>query len=116
MTTTSSYDAIVIGSGQAGPFLLEAGISSSYHIARFFGLAAKARAAEPAREVQDAGRASLVPDDRVEYIPNERVEILRGKSADETDRCESGPRTGQIDVMSIITKALTSAGLMKPPL
>jgi len=101
--------------GRAGPFLLEAGISSSYHIAKFFGLAAKARAAKPAREVEDAARASLVPDDRVELIPDECVEILDGKSADERGRHEDTRRTGQVDVMSIITKALTSAGLMKPP-
>src|SRR5262249_42572320 len=39
------------GIGVAGPFLLEAGISSSYHIARFFGLTAGgARQVRPRRE------------------------------------------------------------------
>jgi feruloyl esterase len=101
--------------GAAGPFLLEVGISSSYHIAKFFGLTGEARvradlnASTAARTETD--RSPLVPAD-VEIIPDHRVEILNGK-ADEPkfDHAARGP----IDVMSIITKALTSAGLMKPP-
>jgi poly(hydroxyalkanoate) depolymerase family esterase len=94
--------------GTAGPFLLETGISSSYHIAKFFGLTGEARVSEPARESQ---RAPLVPDE-VEFIPDERVEILRTKA--DAPNAEA-KREGAIDVMAIITKALTSAGLMKPP-
>ena len=96
--------------GTAGPFLLEAGISSSYHIAKFFGLTGKVRVSvrESATARVQTGRASLVPED-VEFIPDERVEILDGKSDDDA------ARAGPIDVMAIITKALTSAGLMKPP-
>jgi feruloyl esterase len=103
--------------GEAGPFLLEVGISSSWHIAKFFGLTGKvhARAVESVSEAQNAERTSLVPDDRVEIIPDEKVEILDAQSAREKPRYEDMPRNGQIDVMSIITKALTSAGLMKPP-
>ena len=101
--------------GEAGPFLLEVGISSSWHIARFFGLTGKVQA--PAgKRVEEADRAPLVPDDRVEIIPDEKVEILGAKSArDGKPGYDEAPRGGQIDVMSIITKALTSAGLMKPP-
>jgi poly(hydroxyalkanoate) depolymerase family esterase len=103
--------------GEAGPFLLEAGISSSYHIAKFFGLTGKvrAKAARDVNETRDTARASLVPDDRVEIIPDDKVEILGAKSGREKSKYEDAPRGGQIDVMSIITKALTSAGLMKPP-
>jgi hypothetical protein len=50
-----------------------------------------------------------VPDG-VEIIPDERVEILNGK-ADKPDFGD--PLGGRIDVMSVITNALTSAGLMK---
>jgi feruloyl esterase len=98
--------------GTPGPFLLEAGISSSYHIAKFFHLtgAAQQRASARAREADPAGRAPLVPND-VEIIPDERVEILNGKS----DEPKFETARGAIDVMAIITKALTSAGLMKPP-
>jgi hypothetical protein len=48
----------------------------------------------------------------VEMIPDERVEILDGKT--DEPRFEGAPR-GPIDVMAVITKALTQAGLMKPP-
>ncbi len=95
--------------GTAGPFLLETGISSSYHIAKFFGLTGEARVSEPLRdEIQPA---PLVPDP-VEFIPDERVEILEAKT--DAPKFET-KRDGTIDVMAIITKALTSAGLMKPP-
>jgi feruloyl esterase len=101
--------------GEAGPFLLEVGISSSWHIAMFFGLTGKVQA-PAAKRVEEADRAPLVPDDRVEIIPDEKVEILDAKSTrDRKPRYDEAPRSGQIDVMSIITKALTSAGLMKPP-
>jgi feruloyl esterase len=100
------------GCGKAGAFLLEAGISSSWHIAKFFGLTGAARAGAPVRRTADAGhtrapedRVEFIPDDRVEIIPDHRVEIL-GK-----DDAARGPA----NVMAIITRALTSAGLMKPP-
>ena len=55
--------------------------------------------------------APLVPDE-VEIIPDERVEILDAKA----DQPKFGAKPeGGIDVMAIITKALTQAGLMKPP-
>ena len=95
--------------GEAGPFMLEAGISSSYHIARFFGLTGEARATRA--RVDESDRVPLMPYD-VEIIPDERVEILDGKT-DEA-KFEDAPR-GPIDVMGVITKALTQAGLMKPP-
>jgi len=96
--------------GKAGPFLLETGISSSYHIAKFFGLTGEARVSEPIARAKGAP-APLAPD-QVEFIPDERVEILDAKlHATKPD----GKRDGAIDVMAIITKALTSAGLMKPP-
>jgi feruloyl esterase len=99
--------------GTAGPFMLEAGISSSYHIAKFFGLTGEARvsASEPAADRVKTDRAPLVPDD-VEFIPDERVEVLQPESHEPK---ADAKREGAIDVMAIITKALTSAGLMKPP-
>jgi feruloyl esterase len=97
--------------GEAGPFLLEAGISSSYHIARFFGLTGEMRATQSAR-VEENDRAPLMPD-HVEIIPDERVEILDGKT--EEAKFADGARRAPIDVMAVITRALTQAGLMKPP-
>jgi poly(hydroxyalkanoate) depolymerase family esterase len=101
--------------GTAGPFLLEAGISSSYHIAKFFGLTSAVRMRADMNELAAVGakadNSSLVPGD-VEIIPDERVEILDRKT--DAPKFEDAAR-GPIDVMAIITKALTSAGLMKPP-
>ncbi|MGD9845781.1 MAG: PHB depolymerase family esterase [Variibacter sp.] len=72
--------------GAAGPFLLEAGISSSYRIAEFFGLteAASATAAKPA-QTESAALLSAPP------LP---------------------PPRG-FDVGAVIAKALRAAGLMK---
>jgi feruloyl esterase len=102
------------GCGRAGPFLLEAGISSSYHIAKFFGLTGEKRihaARSPhVSEPREIDRAPLVPDE-VEIIPDERVEILDKADNPKFEDAARAP----IDVMSIITKALTQAGLMKPP-
>ena len=65
----------------------------------------------PSVRVDESKRAPLMPSD-VEIIPDERVEIL-GSKTDEP-KFEGAPR-GPIDVMAVITKALTQAGLMKPP-
>lgn len=52
--------------GAAGPFLLEAGISSSYHIAKFFGLAGRGRRADlptrTARIVAASGAVAAAAD------------------------------------------------------
>lgn len=98
--------------GTAGAFLLDVGISSSYHIAKFFGLTGEAPARESAPIRKDVRRATIVPD-QVEIIPDDRVEILNGKT--DGERFDEAARAGPVDVMAIITKALTSAGLMKPP-
>ena len=98
--------------GTAGPFLLEVGISSSYHIAKFFGLAGPQRWQRV--HLSDT-RAPLVPDE-VEIISDERVEILDATAEEPKFGAKSGEKPeGGIDVMAIITKALTQAGLMKPP-
>jgi len=96
--------------GAAGPFLLEAGISSSYRIAQFFGLTGEARVRERAARVE-TDHAPLAPDE-VEFIPDERVEVLDARFEEPKPGAKHEPG---IDVMAIITKALTSAGLMKPP-
>ena len=95
--------------GEAGPFLLEVGISSSYHIAKFFGLTGKVRPIQSAC-ADDSDRTPMPYD--VEIIPDERIEILESKG--DQPGFEDAPR-GPIDIMAVITKALTQAGLMKPP-
>ena len=95
-----------------GPFLLESGISSSYHIAKFFGLTGAARATRRHARARDddragATRAGRCRDHSGRTRRNSRWEVREPKFESAAD--------GRIDVMAIITKALTSAGLMKPP-
>jgi feruloyl esterase len=105
-----------IGCGEAGPFLLEAGISSSFHIAKFFGLTGEDRLKPE--------NASLLP---YEVVPDmlpvphllERPEpqqplmdpmaTIRGV---ESTKPPSSPVHG-IDIGAVITRALEAAGLMK---
>lgn len=89
--------------GAAGAFLLEAGISSSYHIAKSWGLTGHRRP-EMAREIEPTSIAPEPPDD-------EKVAETaqpRGEHAD-------GRRSLPLDIGAVITKALRAAGLMKSP-
>jgi hypothetical protein len=89
--------------GTPGPFLLEAGISSSFHIARFFGLTeAGAKPVIRTREIVSA-RTPTVAKPSTRSVPNgEEAPAWRGARS-----------TGNIDIGAVITKALTAAGLMK---
>lgn len=110
------------GCGTSGPFLLEAGISSSFHIATFFGLIGAPRAGvrQAGERHGEPAHASLIPDE-VEVIPDERVEVLDSDAYAESEAEASTTFKSRhaasrpIDVMAVITKALESAGLMKPP-
>lgn len=81
--------------GVAGPFLLEAGISSSYRIAQFWGLAERALAPKQAQKtikpVQPQKAFAAAPD----------------ASARKTQAASTVP-----DIGAVITKALKAAGLM----
>jgi hypothetical protein len=87
--------------GMAGPFLLEVGISSSYHIARFFGLA-------------DARRSPGTAGREIEKYKNWKIphaEPLGGEVLEPTLQSPSShPR---FDIGALITDALKTAGLMK---
>jgi poly(3-hydroxybutyrate) depolymerase len=89
--------------GTAGAFLLEAGISSSYHIARSWGLTGHPRP-QTAREVEPT---SISP------------ELPRGDDLDQAahSQGEDARRAGSrpLDIQAVITKALRAAGLMKSP-
>ena len=101
--------------GEQGAFLIEAGISSSYHIASFFGLteamsqrqeAAKIAAQEASDPVpQPAPAPARTPDIAAALQPLTTVN-RPAKPARPSPR----PR---IDIGAVITRALTAAGLMK---
>jgi poly(hydroxyalkanoate) depolymerase family esterase len=99
--------------GAAGPFLLDVGISSSFHIAKFFGLtAAGVRSASPRPE------HAATPHVRLPVkIPTEspQPEILYGEVLDkaEPEYPRHRPASPRVDIGAVITKALTAAGLMR---
>jgi hypothetical protein len=98
--------------GAAGPFLLEAGISSSYHIARFFHLTrTRLHSVGPAsREI-----GKIAPETgfvREPAAPGEPSPILEGEVLDPEDRTHLPPLL-DIDVGAVINKALKAAGLIK---
>jgi poly(hydroxyalkanoate) depolymerase family esterase len=104
--------------GAQGAFMIEAGISSSYHIASFFGLtdrvhqpgeASKPVAAAPALPTITVAPPAFAPPSSPELnaIP---WPIAVSSSYAKSRR---PPRRPAIDVGAVITRALTAAGLMK---
>ena len=93
--------------GATGPFLLEVGISSSYHIARFFGLAANRGAPESLRRPPSTHVREIPDEDRAKTSaePLQR-EILE-------PNLRPDPRQPPLDIGAIITNALRTAGLLK---
>lgn len=90
--------------GQAGPYLLDAGISSTHHIARFFGVLEAAEITLPDIALTSPARLENKRSTPDMNSPEER----RTRSQD------FGRRTPILtDVHAVITDALRSAGLMK---
>ncbi len=89
--------------GAPGPFLLPVGISSSYHIAKFFGIAlARTSAGEKVK-------LSRPPAHVVAEEPVLEGEIL---TDDEPPRWHQGPRPHRPDIGAVINNALRAAGLI----
>jgi poly(hydroxyalkanoate) depolymerase family esterase len=100
--------------GAAGPFLLAVGISSSYHIAKFFGLVA-VRLPESAPAKSETVRLVLTPT-RHEADTVLEGEVLEGEVLED----EEAPKTSQREpipsfpeIGAIINKALRAAGLIR---
>jgi feruloyl esterase len=92
--------------GTEGVFLIEAGISSSYHIANFFGLTERVRQPKPVAEPILAA----VPTRPLEVVPALAARAATGgRRAEPRDR----PRRRAIDVSAIINRALTAVGLIR---
>jgi poly(hydroxyalkanoate) depolymerase family esterase len=92
--------------GVAGAFLLEVGISSSYHIARFFGLTERIHQRKPLGTVAATGPGPATPD---------FAQARSGPTETPAPGGERDQRRGRraIDVNAIVTRALTAAGLIK---
>ncbi|HYW62359.1 MAG TPA: PHB depolymerase family esterase [Bradyrhizobium sp.] len=99
--------------GAEGAFMIEAGISSSYHIAGFFGLTDRVPQPREVPKAMDAATNSaialpappLVPPPSLNPLPWPEPLVERSEPA--------GRRRPPIDVGAVITRALTAAGLMK---
>jgi poly(hydroxyalkanoate) depolymerase family esterase len=102
--------------GAPGPFLLEVGISSSYHIAKFFGLTGanpRNAASMPSKITVDVKHPHAVAPPA--SLPQPYVmegEVLEPEGDDVRPGHTSRPPPS-IDVGAVIMKALTAAGLVK---
>jgi poly(hydroxyalkanoate) depolymerase family esterase len=106
--------------GAQGAFLIEAGISSSYHIANFFGLTqwilqpkeANTAATKAASEApkQAAKSIPVIPPTTTPDLSKVLWPLTTLNSRPEPPR---EPRRRAVDVGAVITRALTAAGLMK---
>jgi poly(hydroxyalkanoate) depolymerase family esterase len=96
--------------GAPGPFLLPVGISSSYHIAKFFGIAAARDQAErnapPEKEILTISSA---PRHYAAADP-----VLEGEVLDkEEPTSQQEPMPPLPDIGAVINRALKAAGLLK---
>jgi poly(hydroxyalkanoate) depolymerase family esterase len=121
--------------GMQGPFLIEAGISSSYHIAKFFGLTDWIRKAKTS--ALESPSAKLIPAvSPISPVPvPDLSKVLwplaalkppaepepKPKSTKRQNKAQAKPKSQPqrerrrgIDVSALITRALTAAGLIKP--
>ena len=97
--------------GTAGPYLLDVGVSSTYQIARFWGLVGQggeARASDDARAPTPA--TGVRPPASAIRIAA-RPEDARKAAGDGPPK--PPPHQGAFDVQGVINKALRAAGLMK---
>jgi poly(hydroxyalkanoate) depolymerase family esterase len=108
--------------GTHGAFMIEAGISSSYHIAKFFGLTGWIRQPKPAAPklpVADSPSAKLIPtvspipSPLPIPLPNIGRTVWPATEAAPEPKHEPHKQRRPIDVNAVITRALTAAGLMK---
>jgi poly(hydroxyalkanoate) depolymerase family esterase len=93
--------------GLEGAFLIEAGISSSYHIAKFFGLTDRILAAPPAPKPAASAKAPVLPP--APHLARTIRSVLPDQPAEPSGA--QSPRS--LDLRAVITRALTAAGLMK---
>jgi feruloyl esterase len=85
--------------GAEGAFLIEAGISSTYHIANFFGLTERIH--------QPKTVAAL------DHAPQPAPALTLRAAGDRRAEPRDQPTRRAIDVSAVITRALTAAGLIK---
>ena len=108
--------------GAQGAFLIEAGISSSYHIANFFGLtqrihqpiaATKAASEAPKQAARSIPAVPPVTMPALSTMPDLSKVLWPLTTLNSRPKPARESRRPAIDVGAVITRALTAAGLMK---
>jgi len=102
--------------GVEGAFLIEAGISSSYHIAKFFGLTdwiADAAKAEAKSATKPAAKPVSKPATKPGLSPAPHLARSIRAAIAEQPAEPKREQARSFDLGQIITRALTAAGLMK---
>jgi poly(hydroxyalkanoate) depolymerase family esterase len=106
--------------GAEGAFLIEAGISSSWHIAQFFGLTSRVGRTRAEAEATAINVLSAVARERAKPFPAVAPVTLEGPDISTTLWPRTPPREPEparprrgIDVSGMINRALTAAGLKK---
>jgi feruloyl esterase len=96
--------------GAPGPFLLPVGISSSYHVAKFFGIAtARDQAERNAPSEKNILRISSAPRHYAAADP-----VLEGEVLDKEEPIpQQEPMPPLPDIGAVINRALKAAGLLK---
>ena len=97
--------------GAQGAFLIEAGISSSYHIANFFGLTQWI--AQPKEAVKQPAKQAAMTIPVAASMPDLAAVLWPRATLARSPEPLHQPRRRGIDVGAVITRALTAAGLMK---
>jgi poly(hydroxyalkanoate) depolymerase family esterase len=101
--------------GVPGAFLLEVGISSSYHIARFWGLTGHPRPAPPQRRPARARPSPARKPRQGAVAPTAAREPAAAAPAPAGHVPASPVPARPIDIQAVIAKALKAAGLWKAP-
>ncbi len=96
--------------GEEGAFLIEAGISSSYHIAKFFGLTAWMGASASRTGATTATKSAAKPAPVLSPAPH-LARSIRLAAHEQPTKPRKKDRS--FDLGAVITRALTAAGLMK---
>jgi len=102
--------------GAQGAFLIEAGISSSYHIANFFGLTEWIRppkAVAASRASKEIAKMIPVLAPAPAPVPDLAAVLWPRTTLNRRAEPPRQARRSGIDVGGVITRALTAAGLMK---
>ena len=98
--------------GASGPFLLEVGISSSFHIAKFFGLTRAGARATLSIRANGAVPAPRLP---AGLSADAEPQVLHGEILTDDEERPARARAGspRIDIGAVINKALEAAGLLR---